>query len=49
MALLSKTKIRIIATIVIGAMIYLYVKEPLHRLNVPIDTTWESLVKNCGY
>jgi hypothetical protein len=49
MGLLSKNKFRVIATIVIALMVYLYLNEPKHKPKVKIEKTWESLATNCGY
>lgn len=51
MMLLSKTKFRIVAVILIAVIGYFYATEPSYEYQprVKIDKTWKSLATNCGY
>ncbi len=51
MVLVSKTKFRIVAAILMIIIGYFYIMEPSHEYQprVKIDKTWKSLATNCGY
>ena len=49
MVILSKTKFRVAALLIIGLVCYSIYNEPEIKSRVPVEKTWRSMAANCGY
>ena len=49
MMMLSKTKYRVIAAIVVSYLLCLFVIEYKEKPRYVLEKSWKSLANNCGY